>query len=39
MSMENILEIVDHTALKAITSWSEIQQLCEEAIQYNTASV
>lgn len=39
MSMENILEIVDHTALKAVTSWSEIQQLCEEAIQYHTASV
>ena len=34
-----ILSHVDHTLLKAIASWSEIEQLCNEAIKYNTASV
>lgn len=30
---------VDHTALKAVTTWEEIQKLCEEALAYGTASV
>jgi len=39
--MENsrILSHVDHTLLKAAASWEEICTLCEEAIQYKTASV
>jgi deoxyribose-phosphate aldolase len=30
---------VDHTQLKATATWQDIQVLCEEAIQYKTASV
>ena len=30
---------VDHTLLKAYASWEEIEKLCEEAIEYQTASV
>ena len=39
--MENafILSHVDHTLLKPTASWSEIEQLCNEAIEYKTASV
>lgn len=39
MSNKNILNLVDHTALGAITVWSDIEKLCEEAVQYHTASV
>ena len=34
-----ILQHVDHTLLKASATWSEIEQLCDEAVKYNTASV
>ena len=34
-----ILRHVDHTLLKATASWQEIQQLCADAVKYNTASV
>jgi deoxyribose-phosphate aldolase len=34
-----ILSRVDHTVLKAITTWEQVKTLCEEAIQYKTASV
>lgn len=34
-----MLQHVDHTLLKAVATWEEIQQLCEEAIEYKTASV
>ena len=39
--MENseILKHIDHTLLKPTAGWEEIQKLCEEAIQYKTASV
>lgn len=30
---------VDHTALKAFTTWNEIEKLCKEALLYNMASV
>ena len=39
MNDSYILEHVDHTLLKAIASWPEIEQLCNEAIMYKTASV
>lgn len=39
MNIEDILKIVDHTALGATVTWEEIQKLCEEAIEYKTASV
>lgn len=34
-----MLQYVDHTLLKAVASWEDIQVLCEEAMEYNTASV
>ena len=34
-----MLRYVDHTLLKAISSWEDIQILCDEAIEYQTASV
>ena len=34
-----MLHYVDHTLLKAVAKWEDIQTLCEEAIEYNTASV
>lgn len=39
--MENskLYAYVDHTALKAFTTWEDISMLCEEAVQYRTASV
>lgn len=39
--MENseLYSYVDHTALKPCTTWEDICQLCEEALQYHTASV
>ena len=39
MTKEEILSHVDHTLLKASSSWKEIQKLSEEALQYKTASV
>ena len=39
MDAQEVLKIVDHTALKAITTWKEIENLCEEAVRYKTASV
>lgn len=35
----DILKFVDHTVLKAFTTWDDIKVLCDEAIEYNTASV
>lgn len=37
--MKNILNIIDHTALKADTKRSEIIKLCNEAIEYKFAAV
>lgn len=39
--MENseLYAYVDHTALKAFTTWEEIARLCDEAVEYQTASV
>lgn len=34
-----LLKIVDHTLLKAFATWEDIKVLCDEAIEYNTASV
>lgn len=34
-----MLNYVDHTLLKAFATWKEIQELCEEAVEYKTASV
>ena len=39
MTAKEMLKKVDHTQLKAFATWADIQKLCEEAIQYDTASV
>lgn len=39
MKEKEILKIVDHTLLKAVSTWPQIQVLCDEAIKLETASV
>ncbi|WP_124065403.1 deoxyribose-phosphate aldolase [Clostridium sp. E02] len=34
-----MLTYVDHTLLKAFATWTEIEELCKEAMEYHTASV
>ena len=34
-----MLSYVDHTQLKAFATWEDIRELCEEAVEYKTASV
>ena len=38
-TMNEMLRKVDHTQLKAYATWEDIQKLCEEAVEYHTASV
>lgn len=39
MENEKIFSKVDHTILKAFTTWEDIKKLCDEAIEYKMASV
>ena len=39
MEQKEILSHIDHTQLKAFATWEDIKKLCDEAIQYHTASV
>ena len=39
MTYAEMLHCVDHTLLKACASWEEICRLCDEAVEYQTASV
>ena len=39
MEIREMLKRVDHTKLQAFCTWEEIQALCEEAMEYETASV
>lgn len=39
MTIQEMLKYVDHTQLKAFAAWEDIARLCEEAIEYGTASV
>lgn len=39
ISMEEMLARVDHTLLKPFATWEDIRRLCEEAVEYHTASV
>lgn len=39
MNKQEIFARVDHTALKATTTWEAIRRLCQEALEYHTASV
>lgn len=39
MDKEELFQYVDHTQLKAYATWDDIRKLCDEAIEYKTASV
>ena len=39
MLNEEILKMVDHTLLKQQSTTNDIKELCDEAIEYNTASI
>ena len=39
MTDQEILSHIDHTLLKAVSSWAEIEKLCTEAVRFKTASV
>ncbi|BCJ92921.1 deoxyribose-phosphate aldolase [Anaerocolumna cellulosilytica] len=39
MSELDLLQYVDHTLLKAVAAWDDIKILCDEAVEYKTASV
>lgn len=39
MTDNEILRHIDHTQLKAFAKWEDIEKLCDEAVEYQTASV
>ncbi len=39
MDRKEIVAHVDHTQLKAFATWEDIEKLCEEAVEFQTASV
>ena len=39
MDHQKILRMVDHTLLTQTATWEEIKQICDDAIQFGTASV
>ena len=39
MTEEQLFSYVDHTQLKAFATWEDIKKLCDEAVEYKTASV
>jgi len=39
MNEQKILSVVDHTLLLQTSTWEEIKLICEDAIQYKTATV
>lgn len=39
MTDNEILKHIDHTQLKAFANWEDIEKLCDEAVEYQTASV
>ena len=39
MEAREIFKHVDNTVLKAFTTWEDVEKLCEEAVEYETASV
>lgn len=39
MEREKIFQAVDHTLLAQQATWAEIQQICDDAMKYHTASV
>ena len=39
MKAKEILLHVDHTLLKQTATWQDIERICDEAVQYHTATV
>lgn len=39
MTIQDMLQHVDHTQLKAFATWEDIVKLCDEAVEFQTASV
>ena len=39
MNNEQLFSYVDHTQLKAFATWEDVKKLCDEAVEYKTASV
>jgi deoxyribose-phosphate aldolase len=39
MTNTEILKHIDHTQLKAFATWEDIKKICDEAVEYKTASV
>ncbi len=39
MTNQEMLSHIDHTQLKAFCTWDDIKKLCDEAVEYKTASV
>ncbi|MDI3537500.1 MAG: deoxyribose-phosphate aldolase [Eubacteriaceae bacterium] len=39
MTNSEILSHIDHTLLKPFATWTDIQEICKDAIEYQTASV
>lgn len=39
MDNQKIASYIDHTLLKAFATWEQIEELCDEAVKYQTASV
>ena len=39
MTKQEILSHIDHTNLKQTATWEDIKKLCDEAIEYKTASI
>ena len=39
MNKAEILKHVDHTLLNPVATWEDIQKICDDAVEYKTASV
>ena len=39
MENQEILSHIDHTLLKPFSTWDQIQEICDDAVKYQTASV
>lgn len=39
MTIQEMMRHVDHTQLKAFATWEDIRKLCDEAVEFGTASV
>ena len=39
MTKEELLSYIDHTLLKPVSTWEQIQKICEEGAEHHTASV